>query len=247
MPKPTLHIIGTGEAFDVGIGNNSCLLTGPVNFLFDCGYQIPERIWQRKDYREIDAVFFSHLHADHCFGIIPLVMRFWEEGRRTPLWVIGRRGVGKYVRELFELGYPGLFRKIGFLRFKEVSPHSSWRWKGMKVRLAHTSHSVENLAIRLDGSSWSFGFSGDGQITDESRALFQDVDFLVHELYSLKPKTPVHCDFETLSKFVQNSSIGRIGVTHHARGERRILEKKIASLKDRRWIALRPGVSFRIS
>jgi hypothetical protein len=68
----------------------------------------------------------------------------------------------------------------------------------------------------------------------------------VHELYSVKPKTPVHCDLETLANYVRGSSIGRIAVTHHARGERTAVRQKVAGLRrrDRRWIALDPGMTI---
>ena len=248
MPNTRLLILGTGEAFDTGVGNNSCLLLAPgASVLFDCGYQIPERLWLNAAYRKLDAVVFSHLHADHCFGIVPLLMRFWEEGRRAPFWIAGRRGTEKYVRELFELGYPGLYRKLSFeLKFKEVTAGDSWSWKKLRFRFAHTSHSVENLAARIDGANWSLGVSGDGQLTKESRELFQNVDFLVHELYSLKPKTPVHCDFETLHEYISYSKVGRVGVTHHARSERVALQRKIRTLRDPRWVALKPGMEFRL-
>jgi ribonuclease Z len=250
MPNDRLIILGTGEAFDTGLGNQSTLLLSrTANILFDCGYQIPERLWLQKEYREVDAAIFSHLHADHCFGIVPLLMRFWEEGRRKPFSIIGRRGVGRYVRELFELGYPGVYRKLRFpIRYREVSADSSFRFKGLKLKFAPTTHSVENLAVRIDAPSWSLAISGDGQLTPESRALFSGVDLLVQELYSVKPKTPVHCDLETLTDYVRSSSVGRIGVTHHARDERSMLRKKVAALRrrDSRWLVLDPGMELKL-
>src|SRR3954452_18272937 len=97
----TLRVLGTGEAFDTGLGNNSCLLYDGKKgspskekriptFLFDCGYQIPERLWALpKLYPELDAVALTHFHADHAFGLAPLLVRFAEEGREEPLGIFG--------------------------------------------------------------------------------------------------------------------------------------------------------------
>jgi hypothetical protein len=41
-----IRVIGCGEAFDSEFGNTSYLLSGRncPSVLFDCGYQIPERL-----------------------------------------------------------------------------------------------------------------------------------------------------------------------------------------------------------
>src|SRR4051812_912371 len=97
-----LKIVGAGEAFDDRFGNNSCLLygVGLPTVLFDCGYQIPERLWRMAQYRKLDGIYFTHLHADHSFGIVPVLTRFWEEGRKQPLKLVGPRGLKRFVTRL---------------------------------------------------------------------------------------------------------------------------------------------------
>ena len=75
-----VRVVGCGEAFDVGLGNTSYLFSGEgyPALLFDCGYQIPERLWLNRLHLGLDAVFFTHLHADHSFGFVPLMARYWE-------------------------------------------------------------------------------------------------------------------------------------------------------------------------
>ena len=100
-----VHVVGAGEAFDSGLGNNSFLLSatrGPT-VLIDCGYQIPERLWARDLHRSIDAIYFTHTHADHAFGVVPLLTRFWEERRKRSLTIIGHRGVEDAHRDPIDL------------------------------------------------------------------------------------------------------------------------------------------------
>ena len=77
-PKAQLGLIGCGEAFDTGFGNNSCIFFGErlPTVLFDCGYQIPERLWAlAPGLRSVDAVYLTHFHADHAMGLAPLIVR----------------------------------------------------------------------------------------------------------------------------------------------------------------------------
>ena len=92
-----LLVLGTGEAFDdKGLGNTSFIYSAKrqPTVLFDCGYQVPERLWQYpKIYPSIDAIYLTHLHGDHTMGLAPLFIRFLEEGRTKPLTIIGPKGV----------------------------------------------------------------------------------------------------------------------------------------------------------
>jgi ribonuclease BN (tRNA processing enzyme) len=249
-----LRVLGSGEAFDsTGLGNNSCLLEGGRNgpvILFDCGYQIPERLWRLDPlYRRLGIVYLTHLHADHAFGIVPLLTRFWEERRAEPLLISGPLGVRAYVRRLLELGYPGMLRRLPYeLRFQELKDGDAWKWGRLRLRCARSDHSVVNLALRVEGPKGvSFALSGDGQLNQKTQALFEGVRLLLHEVYFPEKKNnPMHADLKSLSKFGRVSDIERIGVTHIGRGSRHTVEKRVAALarRDPRWFVVRPGMEI---
>jgi phosphoribosyl 1,2-cyclic phosphodiesterase len=242
--SPEIIVIGSGEAFDAGLGNTSYLFHGgAASILFDCGYQIPERLWAGDLHRELDAVCFTHLHADHSFGIVPLLVRYHEEKRRKPLHLFGPRGTETYVKKLVSLGYPGL--KISFrVVYHELSPERPLVWRKLRFRCARTTHSVLNLTVRVDFFGRSFAVSGDGQITGATRALVGDVGLLLQEVYTRAPEVPVHADLETLVAFVADASVGRIGVAHHSRSAKSKVHARVRQLTktDRRWFVLNPGM-----
>lgn len=49
------------------------------------------------------AVFISHLHGDHCFGLLPLISTLGLMGKRTPLDVYAPKPMGDILR--FELAH----------------------------------------------------------------------------------------------------------------------------------------------
>jgi ribonuclease BN (tRNA processing enzyme) len=56
--------------------------------------------------------------------------------------------------------------------------------------------------------------------TDESRALFQDADVLVHEAYSFE-ESPVHADIDRLVAMAREERVKRLVFTHVRRDVRR--------------------------
>jgi ribonuclease BN (tRNA processing enzyme) len=220
--SPAITVIGSGEAFDRGIGNTSYLLRGRKlpSVLFDCGYQIPERLWSKALHADLDAVCFTHLHADHSFGIVPLLVRFAEEGRTKPLHILGPRGTDRFVSRLLDMGYPGFAKRISFdIRFVTLSTSSATQFRGLRLTCARTVHSILNFTIRVDlpGRLAAFAVSGDGQITPETKRLVSDVCVLFQEIYSEAPGIPVHADLATIRAWIPETSIKILVASHFAR------------------------------
>lgn len=250
--KAQIWVIGSGEAFSSTEGNTSYLFKyeGHPTLLFDCGYQIPERLWRLKEKPEIDAICLTHLHADHVFGIVPFLCREWEEGRKKVLTLIGAKGCSTYVQRLFETGYPGLWKRLGFkIEFLEIAPLRPVEWAGLKIRVAETSHSVRNFTYRVDssdGSFQSFAVSGDGQTTSKTCELVKDVGVHFQEIYTLNKINPVHMDLKRFEKWALRSRIEKIGVAHHSRAELDSIQARIKVLakQDPRWFCVKPGMKI---
>ncbi|MCX6722879.1 MAG: MBL fold metallo-hydrolase [Candidatus Staskawiczbacteria bacterium] len=79
--------LGVGEAFDENLPNNSQLIiTDKTKLLLDCGFTVPPQLWKyNPDYNFLDAIYISHQHADHYFGLPAILLRMWEGGREKDL------------------------------------------------------------------------------------------------------------------------------------------------------------------
>jgi ribonuclease BN (tRNA processing enzyme) len=66
-----IQMIGTGSAFSKSYYNNNALVrSNGFTLLIDCGFTAPRALFELNiPFPQIDAVFVSHIHADHIGGL----------------------------------------------------------------------------------------------------------------------------------------------------------------------------------
>jgi ribonuclease BN (tRNA processing enzyme) len=218
-------LIGTGEAFDASLPNTSVMVeAGGTAILVDCGFSAVQSFWQLvPDPSLLDALYVTHFHADHCFGIPALLLRMHEEGRTRPLAVLASPERFRQVTALFEAGYPGFCAKLRFELVNAAIPEGGpGDWRGIRVRTAATRHGALNLAVRLDfPAERSLMVSGDGEITPESAALFDGCSLVVHEAYRTTEHTPGHSSIREVLDAAASCSVSPrlVALVHRSRHE----------------------------
>ena len=90
MEKFEVHILGCGSALPTTRHNASSQIVriGNKQFMIDCGEGTQLQL--RKGHIHfsfINHIFISHLHGDHCFGLIGLISTFGLLGRTAPLHI----------------------------------------------------------------------------------------------------------------------------------------------------------------
>ena len=74
-------------------------------YLVDAGEGVQQQLIRRGiNPLRLRAVFISHLHGDHCFGLFPLIATLGLEGKRTPLDIYAPAPMGdilEYHRRYF--------------------------------------------------------------------------------------------------------------------------------------------------
>jgi len=228
-------VLGCGEAFDERYTNTSLLVRAEQKtILLDCGYSAPAPLWNAvHDASELDLIYISHTHADHCFGLPAVLGRMWEEGRTKPLVILSQPPLLGPLRGLMESGYPGLAARFQYpIEYREAAPATPLDWEGMRFAFAPTRHSVTNLAVRVETGAGKFCYSGDGQFTDDSRALFAGTDLLVHEAYSFEP-SPIHGDFAGVIGMAAEQNVRQLALVHIKRTVRRGEWDRIQALEAR--------------
>lgn len=227
-------VIGAGEAQDPNFINSAVVVEAKgFRLLIDCGYSVPQALWRRfPDPDAIDAVYFTHHHADHCFGIVPVASQWKDGGRTKPLPVYTTAAGRTFLTRLLTLGRLAPVAKLPYdLTFRDIS--ESPRIGPFRAAYARSRHSVVNHSIRLEAGGATLGYSGDGFPTAATRRLFRGVDALIHECYDVRPLPPpgFHCDVETCLDLGKAVGVRRLFLIHPRKEARSAITRRIAGLR----------------
>jgi len=222
--------LGVGEAFDETLPNNSHVILSETNLLLDCGYNIPQQVWKyNPDQSFLDAIYISHTHADHYFGIPPLLTRMWEEKRKKPLTIICPEGAKQAVRELIEYGYRGISDKFEFsVDLMEINKALTVKLNEFELSFAPTEHPANNHAIKINDGKNIICYSGDGMFQKETEQLYRDADLVIHEAYTFDTKIPNHACITDLIQMAGRNNVKCLALTHL---QREFRKKEFAALR----------------
>src|SRR4051794_35674609 len=121
--------------------------------LFDCGEGTQHQLMRSEHVRSggIEAIFITHLHGDHLFGLPGLLGSLGLGGRRDPLAVYGPQGIAAYLKSIpyfgmaYELSVIEIERGAGSPAGQEVR-----RGAGYRVAAAPVVHHAPCFAYRVD-------------------------------------------------------------------------------------------------
>ncbi len=220
--------MGVGEACDERYANTSIWLRTETDglqrsVLLDCGFTVPSLYWrQTTNPDDLDALWISHFHGDHFFGVPALLLRFWETKREKPLTILGQSGVEDMVRRTMELAYPHFLQKLMYpLEFITAEPTREILAVGLKWQFALNGHGQRDLAVRIEDGAHSVFYSGDGLPTPETAALAEGCDLVIHEAFRMEGVTPGHGTVRECIDFSRRARAASLALVHLQRDERK--------------------------
>lgn len=209
-------------------------------YLVDCGEATQHRILRTGfSLMTLGAIFITHIHGDHCYGLPGLLASAGLSGRTAPLLIVGPPSVRRFVnavRETTELALP---YPIDFIDVEEAMDID--RLPDVGVRTTALSHRVPTFAYsfteklierRLDvdklrrggipsGPGWGRLQAGADITLDDGRIIYSDD-------YILQPRRPrkliVAGDNDTPSLLAQEASNADV-LVHEATYTQAIWEK----------------------
>jgi ribonuclease BN (tRNA processing enzyme) len=213
-----ITFLGSGNAFAAdGRAFSSFLVNG--RYLFDCGPTVLQQL-RKLDIPsdDIEAVFISHFHADHFYGVPFLMLDAKFGGRGKDLTIVGPPGIAQASEDLLRIGYPGVtaehtpsFRR----RYVEIHDGCQVEVCGLRVQAARVEHVDEHecFAYRAEVSGRSLVYSGDTTLCDGLLRLVPNADVVVVECSC--DGVPVHLSPDGVEAVRRHTSPGtKVIVTH---------------------------------
>ena len=247
-----IKFIGVGEAFDEDLPNTSIWIRAAENLnkssiLLDCGFTAPPPFWKScPDADDLDAIWISHFHGDHFFGLPAMLTRFREMKRTKPLLILGQRTINEIVPRVLKLAYSSIVDRLAYdMRFLTVEPGDVVEAAGITWRSAVNGHPQRDLAVRVEKGGKSVFYSGDGPSTEETLSLARAADLVIHEAYRLETNVPGHTSIGNCIDFARKAKARSLALVHIQRQERREKWEDIlrvsAEVKDFEVLMPEPG------
>ena len=135
---------------------------------------------------DIDAVFISHFHADHFFGLPFLLLDAKYGGRSKDLVIVGPAGIEQRTEDLLRLGYPNVTAEHtnNFCRrYVEISDGRETDIAGLTLTAASVEHvqEMQCFALRARIGDRVVVYSGDTTLCSGLLSIIPGADVIVLE------------------------------------------------------------------
>ena len=194
------------------------------SMLLDCSADAMHRMAQEDlDWPNLDAIWISHLHLDHCGGLASLLFAMKHaprtQLRRKPLRIFSCTGVERLLHAIDQSNEYGLFKQPFPIEVSEFACHDQLEFtplEGIRCEMLKTPHTRESLAMRLT----NFGgktvvYSSDTGVSKELATFAHGADLFILEcsFYENKP-VQTHLNLAEAMRIAQMAAPRKLLLTH---------------------------------
>ena len=112
-------------------------------FLIDCGEGTQMKLRKHKvKFNQIKHIFISHLHGDHCFGLIGLISTFRLLNREADLHVYGPKGIKELIMLQMKLSKAWIDFNLIFHELKSIGSELIFEDDKIEVHTIPLDHRV---------------------------------------------------------------------------------------------------------
>jgi phosphoribosyl 1,2-cyclic phosphate phosphodiesterase len=224
--KATLTVLGSGTSMGVPTIGCSCAVchssdprdrrTRPSVLIEYSGNSViidttPDFREQaiREKIRKLDAVLYTHTHADHILGIDDLRPLSFRRDGKLPLYA--RPQAAEFLRNMFRYIFDADYKYGGIARVELKPIEGRLELFGAQFEPVTVMHGdAEILGFRFGGCAYLTDFS---DIPEDSFAQLRDLDILFLDALRHKPH-PTHSTVENSLRIVERVKPKRAFFTH---------------------------------
>ena len=218
-----LTVLGSGTSIPHATRGSSgyWLETKSGSLMLDCSPSAIRRIAEYKlDWPNLDAIWISHFHLDHCGGLAPFLAGTKHaagmETRAKPLRIFGPAGIRHLIEgfdavnnyRLFKQPFPVEVIEIKELKQFEMLP-------GLETVTLSTPHTPESQAIHFREDQKVFVYTSDTGFTETLSAFAKEAELFLTECSYLRDK-PVekHLELAEAIHLIRRAHPSRAMLTH---------------------------------
>lgn len=217
-----LTVIGNSGSFPGPGSSASCYLLEAEHdgrlwrVLLDMGNGALGSLQKYADAYVIDAVFLSHLHADHCLDLCGYyVLRKYHPGGalpRIPVW--GPADAARRMAKAYDLDEdPGMTEEFEFIPYPPVPV----QYGPFTVTAREVVHPVTAYALRVEANGRTLAYSGDSGACHELEDTARDADLFLCEASFMEgvPNPPdLHLTGADAGRAATDAGSRRLLLTH---------------------------------
>lgn len=149
-----LMFLGTSSGTPTRARNVSGLAVlasqGKAWYLVDCGEGTQHRLLRTPlSLRQLGAIFITHVHGDHCYGLPGLLASAGLQGRTEPLDIIAPAGIEAWLISTFDLTETHVPFPLRFHATPGLVTGPPWSAAGLSVSATPLAHRVPSYAYRF--------------------------------------------------------------------------------------------------
>ncbi|PYS99834.1 MAG: hypothetical protein DMF63_10080 [Acidobacteria bacterium] len=218
-----LTVIGSGTAVPHPLRSSSgyWLQTANGKLLLDFSASALHRMAEENlEWWDLDAIWISHFHLDHCAGIAPFLFASIAapiiRDRKKPLKFFGAPGLRRLMECFDDAGNGKLLNQHFPIEIIEIDELNSFEIvEGVEAVAHSTPHTPDSHAIHLREKDSTLVFSSDTGF-DETLATFaRQVDLLILETSFVRDK-PIekHLELSEAIHLIRRAEPKRAMLTH---------------------------------
>lgn len=146
MERFNVHILGCGSALPTlrHYASSQVVEVRGKFFMIDCGEGTQMQLRRsRIGFTKIQAIFISHLHGDHCFGLMGLISTFGMLGRNATLHIYAPATLGKILEQQLQIFCSGLEYKVEFHAIDTTRHKIIFEDRSLTVETIPLQHRIE--------------------------------------------------------------------------------------------------------